>query len=289
MKHLINIALFLLVMKTSYPQQQLINGNFEDTYIVEHQLYNDTLPLHFTTSPFGAGTTTDAYSGQRAAFIWNWYYYAKGEITNGNAESPLTGGMPVTYKPVSLNGYYKYIYGDYDGNIDSAVAIICLTKYNTITSVRDTIGYTFKKLEAIDNYTPFSINVEYFNNEMPDTVTIKFISSENGSCNFAGMGNCFYLYLDDITISDITGTKQAIDLQDKIKLYPNPFDDVLHIDMENNPVANFTGIKIFDATGKVVFQKESGGNQKHFIDTKHLAAGAYLLKVGNNIQHIIKK
>src|SRR5687767_15413671 len=131
--------ILLLTTTITFAQQSLVNGNFEDTLTIKNQ--SDSTARSWTRSDFGSGTTTDAYTGTAAVYIWNWYYYAHGEITNGAASFSSGGGTPINFSPVELTGFYKYIQGDVQSQDDSAAAIVSLTHYNTSLSKRDTVGY----------------------------------------------------------------------------------------------------------------------------------------------------
>jgi hypothetical protein len=109
-------------------------------------------------------------------------------------------GVPFTMKPKTLDGYYSYN----PVNSDSALASVLLTKYNTGTNARDTIGYgEFVAKSKVSAYTSFSVIIDYsFTNgtDIPDSILVMFASSkgieglkgETGSTLY--VDNCGFKY-----------------------------------------------------------------------------------------------
>jgi hypothetical protein len=103
------------------------------------------------------------------------------------------------------------------------VVRVALTRFNINTSQRDTVGYGVKKLGPEADYIAFSVTINELSSLMPDTVSVKFESSENGFCNPQGNTTCLYFYIDDIELTDIeTGIKESLSLLPKLKVFPNP-------------------------------------------------------------------
>lgn len=63
--------------------------------------------------------------------------------------------------------------------------------------------------------------------------------------------------------------------QNQIKIYPNPFKDILHVEL---PDGNYN-VTIVDMIGKIVQQKVASGN--FFMDRGNLKAGFYLLRISS--------
>ena len=69
------------------------------------------------------------------------------------------------------------------------------------------------------------------------------------------------------------------------EIYPNPTNDLLHI----NNINEINSIKIYNSIGKVYFEKTE--NFKHSIETinmKHYPSGQYFIQVDENIYHVFK-
>lgn len=102
-------------------------------------------------------------------------------------------GVPFTMKPKTLNGYYNYS----PTNGDSALASVLLTKYNTGTSSRDTVGYgEFVVKTKVSNYTAFSVSIDYTyanGTEIPDSVLVMFASSKGIEGLKGEVGSTLYI------------------------------------------------------------------------------------------------
>ncbi|HVI45790.1 MAG TPA: PCMD domain-containing protein [Chitinophaga sp.] len=177
--------------------------------------WNGNQPLSWNLSASGSARATGGHSGQYAAQIWNWYYYVKGFLTNGNVFNAMpgydynnTGGIAVSERPAALTGYYKYEPGSNDGKKDSAIAIIALRKYNAATRKSEKVAYTEVSLGPSSQYKLFRIPVSYASSVVPDSLVVTFISSRNGFCSGASNGNCLYLTLDDLALECSSGKKE---------------------------------------------------------------------------------
>jgi len=63
--------------------------------------------------------------------------------------------------------------------------------------------------------------------------------------------------------------------KDKVKIYPNPFQDVLHVEL---PDGNYH-IVVVDMFGKTIQQKETAGNFS--IEKGNMKAGCYILRISS--------
>ncbi|MCW3463042.1 PCMD domain-containing protein [Chitinophaga nivalis] len=192
----------------------LPNAGFESQNSTGNQ------PLNWLLSSSGASSTTDAHSGRYAAKIWNWYYYAKGYLTNGDVwtggipgyDNHKKGGIPIHSRPTALTGYYKYEYGTNNGKPDSAIALIALRKFNPATQRSEKVAYAEINLGPASQFRPFTLPIRYDSQAVPDSVVITFISSRNGFCNSSGSmpGNCLYLTIDDLALTGAGGSRQPV-------------------------------------------------------------------------------
>src|SRR6188768_4199447 len=98
-KYLLTFSFFLSALMM---QAQIPNAGFE-SWIFQG---NDTIPEGWSSSGIGAGRSDAAQSGDYSAYVWNWYYYAKGWIVNGQSGAGFSiydassGGSPITEKPL---------------------------------------------------------------------------------------------------------------------------------------------------------------------------------------------
>jgi PKD repeat protein len=68
------------------------------------------------------------------------------------------------------------------------------------------------------------------------------------------------------------------------QLYPNPAQDVLHV----NATANMNSIEIFNTLGKSVHVQKLEANKLNTIKVSQLSAGTYIIRIGNQFGRISK-
>lgn len=272
-----NLALATLIFLGATIKAQIPNAGFENWSFVE----SDTMPDNWHISAFGAAQTDDAYAGDHAVVVWNWYYYALGMAylsdDNAGALSVSQGfisdyGVASDLRPINLKGYYKYIYGNNGGEADSAIVSISLRKYDADLHIKDSIGYAELHLPPVDSYTPFSVTVNYYNELIPDTMVIALYSSAYGSmCDVTSDGNCLYFYVDELTLQTATDNIPVDDIL-KGNAYPVPSEDALHIPVRS---AQHCTLQLFDAAGKILQPSYLISGNEIIIDVRQLPEGIY--------------
>ncbi|MBK7855221.1 MAG: T9SS type A sorting domain-containing protein [Bacteroidetes bacterium] len=87
-----------------------------------------------------------------------------------------------------------------------------------------------------------------------------------------------------VPVTVYVGTTGLAELaQQGISIYPNPANDVLHIDLKNASEINFT---ITDFMGKVI-KRTNFSASSNLIDVKTLSQGVYHLSMNTNGQHFV--
>jgi hypothetical protein len=236
------------------------NAQFIPNHDFEHwtETQNDTLPSEWGNSYFGVGRTPNAYHGNYAVTIWNWYSYSKGRIALGGKDITeydlIRSGIPFTLNGdgiFRLRGYYRYVLGQNGGQgtyDDSAMVFVLLRRSNNATGIPDTAGYAVTKLGPANDYTPFEIRIHYRNSA--DTLALLFYSSERGFCHSQSDGNCLYLTIDSLTWSY---TPVGSVHNEKVKsslITPNPFSDIISFGLREKEthiiITNSAGIRVHD-------------------------------------------
>lgn len=227
---------------------------------------------------------TNPRTGNYALEVSVWYTYFKSEAIQI---------FPVNSRVSGYEGYYKYtdnVVKNLQNNQnvpDTAIAWMIMSKWNTATQKRDTIGVGKTSLFAASSYTPFNCVVQYFNNLIPDTATIVLdpsIVKRDTSANAityittnAQIATASYLTLDDIQINQTNSIEnQNIE---QLKIYPNPAEDYITISY------GCALIKIVDMMGKNVLPIHEPLNNK--INISQLGNGiyfAYYLDESNQIK-----
>ncbi len=137
--------------------------------------------------PITVTKTTDAYSGEYAVRLetklWGNELSIPGILASGYFDSSLpigenlVIGKPLNKKPISLNGFIKYLPADND----TLVIFVALTKFDSTRQVRDTIGqgeYVYSG--TLNSYTAFTLPINYEINTTPDSVHVILLSSVSG-------------------------------------------------------------------------------------------------------------
>lgn len=259
-------------------QAQLINGDFEDL--------NDTVATDWYMGDFGAGLKTNyVQSGTYALAVWNWYYYGKGYVTNGEAQASQFGqmpgvGTPSTEKARYLTGYYYYDTTGTDTNNDTALITVAYRKWDTINLKYDTLAYGIKYLMATAGSSPVAFSVPIVDlapGTEPDTILVYIQSSLNGLCNTLGGGNCLYLYVDYLKLETSTGTTDLMGQFSQSKVYPNPTNGLVTITAANN----YTQCRIYDLTGKRVHAATLTAGDNH-LNIATYPSGIYVVELSQN-------
>lgn len=162
-----------------------------------------------TLSTIGGPTTlrktTDAYKGDYAVRLetksWGEDLSIVGIMASGyfDKELPigenLVIGRPFTDKPTNFTGYYKY----FPEPTDSLGILVTLTRFNAQNSKRDTVAYAeMSNGKTVSEYTQFSLDIEYYSEETPDSIHIILLSSLRGETMDGIPGST--LYIDDIKL-----------------------------------------------------------------------------------------
>ena len=120
-----------------------------------------------------------------------------------------------------------------------------------------------------------------------DYITIgNFNDDENTSTQAnSSAGDCVgcygaYYFLDDVSITEYLGNSiDEIKWEKVIRSYPNPLKSILHISSEYT--LQKVEIKIYDASGKIVFTKSLGDGIEFTINLEDLQKGVYFMDVNH--------
>ncbi|WP_341907059.1 T9SS type A sorting domain-containing protein [Fluviicola taffensis] len=262
------------------------SGAIFDNRPVDWFLLNPGLTEPSDFGLFYHSPATDAQNGNYALKLSTWYYYTKDMALLKSAYTSRLG---------ALKGFYKYeensVVDGTDTVVDIAQISVFMTKWNSGTMHRDTIGTGILDLNGAANYTSFTNIVTYINSTIvPDSMHILLDPSlvrrdPNGSNYLAtddGIGS--FLTVDNFSLID-ENALGVNEFSQSVHVYPNPATDLLVIE-------NFKGrATLFDLNGKLVHDQELENNGT--ISLNQLHAGIYLLQLnnGNQVQNqrIVKK
>jgi hypothetical protein len=167
----------------------------------------------------------------------------------------------------SANGWYK---GDYTA------------KY--------TIGDRSVYLNSWENYT----KIVYIGNISPDAsgnVLINFSTTAAGDWGF-NAGIIVHEYTDAaggvVLNSEVDTTGMVMEELYRIKMYPNPFNEVINVDINNTSPANRITAEIYDMTGRLALRQQfdylSAGYNTIAVRTAgvNMPVGMYVMSVRVN-------
>ena len=287
-------AAALLLIVTNSSAQTVPNASFENWTIdndgtdsligwtSSNSAYQGSVPqwLYKSTSP---------YSGSFAAQINSVGFGfisapVNGILVNGDAFIEFSmnpqdhfyrsgGGTPVTGKPTSLSGYYKY---EVVQN-DQAFGMAVLFKYNSATGARDTVGKGTMLMNPAPSWQPFTINInDMMPSVMPDSVLTIFWASDT-----AYPTPYQALYLDEFTLDYTTGVSET-DLEVQTDVFPNPAGDAAWLSFMM-PSHGTVSLQVYDAQGRateVVYNDElPAGKHSIPLRTDLLSSGLYYYKL----------
>ena len=181
---------------------------------------------------------------------------------------PLTAtepkpSFPVSGHPNSFTGYYKFIPQKNDTmHIEAQLYLNGVwAAYAKMTSTA-----------TASNWTSFSIPFTTYTSADSGVIIL-------GAYNVEGItsvphGNSV-LYIDNLNFDNLITSVDALGLQDKVSLYPNPVSDNITIAIDE-PGSNNIAIKICDVYGKEMY-KNQFSDAVFTIDVSGFAAGTYFV------------
>jgi hypothetical protein len=281
MKNFILLFVFTFTAAKMMAQPVLQNPGFEDWTVTT----NDTIPTHWWGYQFGAGQTTNAHSGNYAAFVHNWYYYGEGVLSNGYYDVTTGGvyGTPYDEKPMYLQGYYQYDTTGNGGAVTDSGQVEVVLQHYIGNNNRDTVAKGVLKFGYSAGYKPFQVAItDLMPGIDPDTIVITFTSCIDGNCfcTGSGTGNCLYLTVDDLVLSNTTGTKSISSLFNKTKAAPNPFtaQTTIYIGKEHQRSVDAT---LYDIAGRKIMEWNAITTEDFTIYRDNIPSGLYLLEIQN--------
>jgi hypothetical protein len=299
------LSLFAATAATAQTYEPLPDGNFEewktgntfngdaydelaDTFWQTLNLLS-TLPPEMSTGPVTVSKVTGKsgyapmaksdtlWVGTKRIFLPGVF----GAFTLNITDKTAYFGRPFHSRPDSIVGYMKYT----PVNNDSANIFVEVYKRIKQSGVdrKVTIGKADKIFHgAIDNWTRFSIPVEYSSDETPDSITVLFIASADikGFKDLFGCGGqtgstiwvdeCRFVY---------NSQPQATEVKQRVSeavVYPNPTDGDVFVKTAS-PVRKGK-IEIYDNEGRIVKTQEFSGTNAS-LDLRSLKSSMYFYRV----------
>jgi len=115
---------------------------------------------------------------------------------------------------------------------------------------------------------------------LPSVDSIKLVS--RGKINFAKADSILNIITNrSACTSNITvNTKTVEELENQIKIYPNPVSDILTLEFNYNLTLNNIELRMFNLSGQEVnHQSLPSETTNTTISTEHLSSGVYFIQV----------
>jgi hypothetical protein len=197
---------------------------------------------------------------------------------NFNSVNPFASavfGTAFADRPISMIGYYQYksVLGD------TCRIEVILSKWNTVLSKRDTVGYgVLFDNSTFNNFKQFSIPINYNNSDTPDSCSIICMSSAYGlpaSSSDAPRGQVgSTLIVDDFSMIYNTNGLTDQDLA-ACKVYANGKNIVVEFPKKTEN----TSIQLIDLSGKILYNA-SVEKEKEIIPVS--TNGVVIVKISSN-------
>lgn len=235
-------------------------------------------------NPITTTKTTDKHSGTFAAKMETGKIQFANTIiggvlatgffdNNANPGENLKLGQPFTSSPIKLSLYYKYT----SVSNDSAAIFCALTKWNSGTNSRDTLGtVAYIENNTIGTYTLLDLPIVYSDSvSTPDTLILLFSSSAEAA-NFQGQEGST-LFVDEIAMETPAGVKELLSNEIDLVIYPNPTTNFISVNTNSDNLYTAT---IFNMLGETVETFTIA--QTKNISVNKYAKGDYILSIKDN-------
>ncbi len=290
---LIFTSVFFSTFTGVYAQTLFNNGGFEMwTNALGYNEPEHWYSLNSLSTITGAGykestvSTFEAYAGTQAALLTsqqNNFQDIPGVLSSGSlfdeqGEPDLSNlGTPFANRPSSFEFYYKYL----PAIGDSAVGYVMLSKWNTATQKRDTIGLgEFSVGDSIKSYVKRVVNIVYSSATQPDSIVVFFSTSYDGFNPMIGS----QLFIDEFRLNFPVGLNNASTNNELFKMYPNPSNGLVTIALSEPQIE----VTVYDLNGKKVYLASSQDARLTF-STEGWKAGVYVVEVIQGEQLIRNK
>lgn len=217
---------------------------------------------------FSCKITTQPGPNQNFGFIMDGYFDAQGNVA---------GGLQVQTLPSKLKGYYRYI----PSGTDTGSAIAFFTKWNSSTSVSDSVAEFYYPFMPASSWTYFELGSLYNLTPFPDSVIIAFSSSNLGSTT-SQVGS--QLFIDDASIELLTGVEVPMSNLFHSMVSPNPADRNCTLSFSST-INNTATLKIFSMSGELISSEKikiAAGKNEFQIPVTELSNGNYFIEVSDN-------
>lgn len=279
-KSILLLSAFLLILQVSAQQDTIQNGGFEEWNF--NPQYDD--PAHWTTlNPlasilgvrlaYKATAAGEFHSGTAAIKLVTSNIpsigVAPGIVTNGvvnTASQTIEGGVPMTTRPSSLGGWYRFD----PVNTDTGNVNLELTRWDAVNGTREVVGFAAGSFSNTNGtFVNFEFDFIYETANLPDTALLLFASGGDQSPQEGTA-----LFIDDLYYTYPAGieTPEALGLS----IFPNPTSNVLNFRSEMGH--QFNRATVLSIDGKLMSNISLSSTTSQ-VDVSELPTGTYIIEL----------
>lgn len=190
----------------------------------------------------------------------------------------------ITYRSMQNGDPFAKNFGGVSGNDPDYYRIKFTGWYNGIPKI-DTVTFYLADFRDANNANDYIVNSwEWVNLSILGQVDSLTYTLESTDTNAFGMNTPAYFCIDDLQANG-DGVEENI-LSAEVKIYPNPFTDILRVQNNSRYNADF---ELTDLNGSIVRQFKLEATESKNLNTGKLARGIYILKIEKNNATYYKK
>ena len=288
-------TLIVLALSVSQAWAQIPNGGFETWNGTDPASWSTLNPITGAVGVYTATQGTPAPEGNsylqltcsfNALFQQVLPAMALSSNYDFSSGSSNLGGFQYSSRPVYFNGDYKY--STPTAGADQGFAGVLLTKWNTTTNSRDTIGMGAAFFDNMSSWTAFSAPISYFLPDNPDTCLV-ILQASTAAATVDGSA----MSIDNLTLANTPTAVNELNAVNTFNVFPNPAVDRLNLELSSFAAGTPIQIQVMDIVGNVVTLETAYTNSRYTMNVSNLAKGAYVIRVSQNgvmhTQKFIKK
>lgn len=268
---MLNMALYkqlsgiVLACSLASASAQIPNGSFENWVDmggfldpVGWHTYNDAVPggAVLMVEPGTPGAVGNYHAVITTRNVPGGVSPIQGWMSAGG-QTPGPAGFPYNTRPAMLTGQWQY---DIQPMDTAQVQVSLINSTNQTWIAHGTIEVT----GSLDSWQMFQVPLTYFSSDIPDTAYIQIASSINFVSPVAGS----FVKVDDLAFAGSVGLDEQVSASGLL-LFPSPGADVLNIS-----ISSPGELRLFDATGRIVFQSRVSAHANSF-DVSNLVPGLF--------------
>jgi hypothetical protein len=288
------VLIFSITLLKAQTNVATPNANFEHWTHVSADGGYDTAASWNSLNSFTAGPpigivtcykdSTTVRSGKYSVLLVTQYFTLASELIPGTITTgtinplaeTISGGIPYTFRPDSIIGWYQYTpqSGD-NGDIEF---------YLFGATHLDTIGQAFFKTPTttVSTWTRFSLAVTYSSTATPDTALWIITSSDNQTTGHEG--SQFIVDSLGLVFDTLSGINNIIN-PEYIKVGPNPTTGLVSINNSSN--SQSLVFCLVDVTGRNI-EQEKMATGTNYLELTGISEGVYIYYVKDEQNTIVK-